>query len=90
MGRVTVEAMSACRPVIGYDSGGTSELIEHGHTGFLYRGDAEALASFMTCYIEAPNLARQHGETAWLNARERHTTETYAARVHDVLSAVTQ
>ncbi len=26
MGRVTAEAMSACRPVIGFDSGGTSEL----------------------------------------------------------------
>jgi glycosyltransferase involved in cell wall biosynthesis len=45
MGRVTVEAMSACRPVIGYDQAGTSEIIEHGRTGLLYRGGPEALAS---------------------------------------------
>ncbi len=38
MGRVTVEAMSACRPVIGYDNAGTSELIEHEYTGILYTG----------------------------------------------------
>ncbi|MGH7844647.1 MAG: glycosyltransferase, partial [Candidatus Binatia bacterium] len=29
LGRTTIEAMSACRPVVGYDRAGTSELIEH-------------------------------------------------------------
>jgi len=33
MGRVTVEAMSACLPVIGFDNGGTAELIEHERSG---------------------------------------------------------
>jgi glycosyltransferase involved in cell wall biosynthesis len=88
MGRVTVEAMSACRPVIGYDSGGTSELIDSDRTGFLYRGDAEALAACMARYIETPDLARQHGDAAWHAAHARHTTEVYAAQIHDVLRRI--
>ncbi len=88
MGRVTVEAMSACRPVIGNDSGGTHELIEPNRTGLLYRGDVDSLAEAMTRYILAPELARQHGEAGWRSARQRHSTETYAAQVYQVLGEV--
>jgi glycosyltransferase involved in cell wall biosynthesis len=88
MGRVTVEAMSACRPVIGCDSGGTSELIDPGRTGFLYRGGPDALAECMTRYVEKPELARQHGEAGWAVARRRHSTEVYAAQIHDIIRGV--
>ena len=56
MGRVTAEAMSACRPVVGFDGGGTGELIEHERTGLLYRGDAGALAACMARYAADPEL----------------------------------
>lgn len=88
MGRVTAEAMSACRPVIGFDGGGTTELIDHGRTGLLYRGGAEALAASMTQYASTPAIAKQHGAAGWLVARERHATETYAAQIHAVLRMV--
>ena len=88
MGRVTVEAMSACRPVIGYDSGGTSELIDPNRTGQLYRGRADELATCMTRYVVAPELAKQHGEAGWQVSRVRHSTETYAAQIHNVLHGV--
>jgi glycosyltransferase involved in cell wall biosynthesis len=88
MGRVTVEAMSACRPVIGFDSGGTSELIDQDRTGLLYRGDANALAECMARYVRAPELAHQHGEAGWRVARQRHSTETYAAQIFEVLRGV--
>lgn len=88
MGRVTVEAMSACRPVIGNDSGGTSELIDPNRTGLLYRATADDLAECMVRYIEAPALARQHGETGWQVARQRHSTETYATQVYKVISGI--
>jgi glycosyltransferase involved in cell wall biosynthesis len=90
MGRVTVEAMSACRPVIGYDSGGTSELIDHDRTGLLYRGDAGVLADCMSRYIVAPALVQEHGEAGWCSARRRHSTETYAAQIYEVLCGVRQ
>jgi glycosyltransferase involved in cell wall biosynthesis len=85
MGRVTAEAMSACRPVIGFDGGGTTELIEPGRTGLLYRGGAEALAACMARYAAAAELAWQHGQAGWQEARRRHSTEACAARVHEVL-----
>jgi glycosyltransferase involved in cell wall biosynthesis len=88
MGRVTAEAMSACRPVIGFDNGGTSELIDHGRTGLLYRGGAGALAECMTRYVTDPDLARRHGEAGWHVARRRHTTEVYVAQIHEVLNGM--
>jgi glycosyltransferase involved in cell wall biosynthesis len=88
MGRVTVEAMSACRPVIGFDSGGTPELIENGRTGLLYRGGPDALAEKMEVYITAPELARSHGEAAWQVARARHSTEVYAAQIDERLRTI--
>jgi glycosyltransferase involved in cell wall biosynthesis len=88
MGRVTAEAMSACRPVIGFDSGGTSELIDQDRTGLLYRGGPEALAVCMARYLAAPDLAWQHGQAGWHAARRRHTTEAYAARIHEVLRGI--
>jgi len=88
MGRVTVEAMAACRPVIGYDAGGTSELIEHDRTGLLYHGGPEALAKCMARYATNPDAARRHGEAGWAGARRRHSTETYAAQIHEVLRGV--
>jgi glycosyltransferase involved in cell wall biosynthesis len=88
MGRVTVEAMSACRPVIGNDSGGTRELIDPDRTGLLFRGDSDSLAECMTRYIREPELARQHGEAGWHESRQRHSTETYAAQVYNVLRGV--
>jgi glycosyltransferase involved in cell wall biosynthesis len=88
MGRVTAEAMSACRPVIGFDNGGTSELIAHDRTGLLYRGGPEALAECMARYVAAPDLAAQHGEAGWHEARRRHSTEAYVAQVYEVIRGV--
>jgi glycosyltransferase involved in cell wall biosynthesis len=88
MGRVTAEAMSACRPVIGFDSGGTTELIDPGRTGLLYRGGAAELAACMAHYVAAPELAWQHGQAGWHVARRRHSTEAYAAQIHEVLRGI--
>jgi glycosyltransferase involved in cell wall biosynthesis len=88
MGRVTAEAMSACRPVIGFHSGGTSELIDPERTGLLYHGGPDALAACMTRYLEAPELTWRHGEAAWHDARRRFSTEAYAAQIDEVLRGV--
>jgi glycosyltransferase involved in cell wall biosynthesis len=90
MGRVTAEAMSACRPVIGFDGAGTSELIDPNRTGLLYRGGWEALAACMARYVAAPDLAWQHGQAGWHDARRRHSTEAYAAQIYEVLRRVRQ
>ena len=88
MGRVTVEAMSCCRPVIGFDSGGTSELIDSEKSGLLYRGGANELADCLVQYALNPQLAMRHGEAGWSIARERHSIETYAAQIHEVIRSI--
>jgi glycosyltransferase involved in cell wall biosynthesis len=89
MGRVTAEAMAASRPVIGHDAGATSELVEHGVTGLLYRGGPESLASCMMRFVDLPDWARQLGENGWLAARGKYTIEAYSDAVYRVLCSVT-
>lgn len=86
MGRVTVEAMSACCPVIGYDNGGTSEIICHEHTGLLYTGQSQALAACMKRFLENPQWAKQLGENAWKEARDKYSIESYAKEIYRILT----
>ncbi len=88
MGRTTAEAMAAGLPVIGYDGGGTPEVISDGETGLLYRGGAAELAAAMGRLVAAPQWAAQLGEKGWVGARERFTVERYAAEVYKVLWAI--
>jgi glycosyltransferase involved in cell wall biosynthesis len=89
MGRVTAEAMAACRPVVGRNSGGTPELIEHEHTGLLYDGAPESLAHCMIRFVEAPDWARQLGENGWRVGRDKYTIEAYSDAVFQILRSVT-
>jgi len=88
MGRVTVEAMAACRPVIGYDNAGTSELIKHEQTGLLYKGDHEELARYMFQVVEHPEWSREIGKNAWHFASRRFTIESYAQAVLNTLLSI--
>ena len=91
MGRVTAEAMAACLPVIGYDSGGTSEIIIHDHTGLLYLGGPESQADCMMRFIEYPEWASQMGFNGWHVARKKYSIEIYSANVFKIInSACTQ
>ncbi|HOP47870.1 MAG TPA: glycosyltransferase family 4 protein [Desulfobacteraceae bacterium] len=89
MGRVTAEAMSACLPVIGFDHAGTSEIIEHEHTGLFYRGGPEELAACMIRFIKNPGWASQLGYYGWHIARKKYSTEVYAENVYRVLCSIT-
>lgn len=88
MGRVTVEAMFAGRPVLGYRGGATPELIVDGETGFLYDGGAEELAERMDRLVRRPGLARRLGRRGWERAYPEFTVEAYADRIHRVLAGV--
>ena len=85
MGRVTIEANASCKPVIGLDAAGTSELIDHGRTGFLYRGGSDNLAEVMKQCLECPQKLRQMGVEAWEIARNRFTNEIYAREFYRVV-----
>lgn len=77
-GRVTVEAMKAGAPVIGEDIGGTSELIDHGKTGFRFpAGDVAALAKCIAELVADRPRARAMGEAARQWAMSHFTTERF-------------
>lgn len=88
MGRVTAEAMAAARPVIGYNSDGTAELIDNEHDGLLYDGTTEHLARCMHQLADRPDWACSLGENGWEKASMEFTNEVYARRVHDILRQV--
>ncbi len=84
MGRVTAEAMAAARPVIGYNSDGTTELIDDEQNGLLYNGTTEHLAHCMSRLIDMPDWARLLGEKGQEKANREFTNEAYARQVYDV------
>lgn len=89
MGRVTAEAMAAAKPVIGYNNGGTSEIIENEITGLLYNDEYKDLAHCMARFIENPEWAKQLGINGWKKAKKEFTIEVYAKQIYEVLQEVT-
>lgn len=88
LGRVTIEAMSAAKPVIGYDAGGTTELVVNEVTGLLYKGDEKELAVCMKRLIEQPVWAKKLGEAGWRIARDKYTIEAYAGNIYQILTGL--
>jgi glycosyltransferase involved in cell wall biosynthesis len=84
---VALEAMAAGRPVVAFRTGGLSESIVEGETGYLVPlADEDALAAAVSRLVCQPRLARRLGEGAARRAQEfsigRHVQqleELYAA-----------
>jgi glycosyltransferase involved in cell wall biosynthesis len=87
MGRVTAEAMSFGKPVIGYDGGATPEIVKAGETGFLYQG-VNALAERMIQLGSQPELRREMGQKAWQFALEQFSDEAYVGKFYRELSRI--
>lgn len=85
MGRVTIEAFAFCKPVIGFDAAGTSELIEHDKTGFLYSGGATELATCMRRCLIDPEAMVTMGLAAWKFGRRHFTNEACAHKYYQVV-----
>lgn len=84
-GRVTVEAMKASMPVIGTNTGGTTELIEEGSTGYLFDfGDYVRLAEIMQEFIDNPLKIAYMGKRAYLKMCNRFTPEENGRNILDV------
>lgn len=85
-GRVTVEAMKMGTPVIGADSGGTSELISDGFNGLLFEpGNVEDLADKIERLVRDPELLRQMGDNACRWARETFSRDKFEAHLLGLL-----
>jgi colanic acid/amylovoran biosynthesis glycosyltransferase len=61
-GMVYAEAMAMEKPVVAFDSGGISEVVSHGSTGFLaVERDWQALAEYLSLLLQNPTLRRRFG-----------------------------
>lgn len=70
-GIVFLEAMRHAKPCIGGAHGGTPEVIEHGHSGFLVQyGDVAALASHIARLYRDPCLTKTLGT----NGKRQYTS----------------
>lgn len=80
LGRVTVEAIFAGCPVIGYAGGATTEIIQNKKTGWLYKTDAE----FLNCLeevIQNPQEVLQRITKAQLFVTNNFTNEVYRKKI---------
>lgn len=83
-GLVPLEAMSMERPVIGSRSGGITETIIEGKTGFLVeRDDAAALADGVEWLFRNPERSRHMGRVGRRHVVAHFNGRDYATRLHE-------
>jgi glycosyltransferase involved in cell wall biosynthesis len=76
--RAVIESMALGKPVVAFDVGGVSEMLEDGVTGSLIRApDTDAMAAQMLRYLRDPNLRATQGRAG----RER-VARNFDARAH--------
>ncbi|MDO7845590.1 glycosyltransferase family 4 protein [Hymenobacter sp. M29] len=84
-GMVTLEAMAAGVPVVAAATGGTVELVQHGHTGLLYLyRDVAACARSVRRTLHDPAATRLRVERAQLE-RWRYSHHRQCALTEDVI-----
>jgi glycosyltransferase involved in cell wall biosynthesis len=75
-GRVIVEGMLACRPVIATRAGGVSEILADGETGLMVPpGDVTALVSAMRIVLDRPDFAARLASAGRKHAERQFTVE---------------
>jgi len=87
---VVLEAMGCGIPVVSFDVGGVSELIDHGQTGLLApKKDANTLIQLTEKLITDPNMRHQFGIAARQKLLKKftitHMTDQYVALYHGII-----
>ncbi|MEP6917893.1 MAG: glycosyltransferase [Acidobacteriota bacterium] len=74
-----LEAMAVGLPVVAYESGGPSELIDHGTTGFLAKiGDVDGCSRHLVSVLSDHPLAQRISRAAGAKARSDYTARAFA------------
>jgi glycosyltransferase involved in cell wall biosynthesis len=88
-GLVTVEAMAAGRPVVAYDGGAMSEIIENGVSGIIVpRGDVGALRAAVVDLLNDEAKAHRIGRAARLRVEEKFTSAQMAKKYLALLESL--
>lgn len=83
-GRVTIEAMLRNIPVIGFDGGGTSELIENGVTGFKFKNVNDVLTA-LEVLVNNPRKTYEIVEKAQNIALDMFSEAKYVRNVYNYI-----
>ena len=84
-GRVTIEAMLRNKPVIGLNTGGTSELIEHGKTGFKFTSIYDVMNA-LRCLVNEAEQTEKIVDNARNRAVELFSEQTYVNNVYHFIN----
>ena len=79
-GRVTVEAMQYGTPVIGYNSGGTTEIIIPGKNGYLF-DDEKQFIEVVNELFSSSTKYKEMSMNAYVDSCERFSVEKYCNTV---------
>ncbi|MEP3656158.1 MAG: glycosyltransferase [Litorimonas sp.] len=84
-GRTAVEAMSAGRPIIGYNHGALREVIDHNVSGFhiQYKRPQEAI-HYLKKFIETPALMSEMGKKGYERALTYYSYNTLSRNINAV------
>lgn len=90
-GRTVAEALAARRPVIAYEWGALSELIEHGSCGYLvgYR-DIDAVVACVKTLCAAPDQIATFGERGRVRMIDQYTPGALVGRLAEAFKVVLQ
>ena len=88
-GMVGIEAMSRGRPVVAFDSGGISDWLNTGVSGFLApAADIDAMASAIQKLLGDAALARKMGRAATEHVRQSFSHQVYLDQVTEQLENI--
>src|SRR3954469_3161102 len=91
LGLVAVEAQLCETPVIAFDSGGLSDVVQHDRTGLLVSDiSAGALAASIDSLFERPDRGAALGAAGRLHALSTFAPESVARRYADIYRSVAQ
>lgn len=84
-GLVPIEAMATGRPVIAADSGGPTETVVEGVTGFLRPPTADAFAAALRVLVEDPGAADRLGAAGREHVAAHFSLEAFGERLEAVI-----
>jgi glycosyltransferase involved in cell wall biosynthesis len=91
LGRVIMEAVALCRPVIATGAGGVPEMVSHGDTGWLVPpGDVRAMAEALSDVLERPAEASEIALRARATAEQRFGVRKFGQALESVYERTLQ
>lgn len=86
-GRVTVEAMQRGIPVMGYNAGGTTELVKDGFNGYLFY-DQESFNYKLSLMLQSDEHFNILRKNAYNESREKYSVEVYCHNVESFVNKI--